>query len=195
MQATPGAPLTSQDSSDGATHARRTALFLVVAAAAWAADAVTKVLAVDLLAARAPVDVVPGVVSLTLTRNPGAAFSIGTGLTLPLTLVACVVVVVVVRLAGRIRSAGWAWALGLLLGGALGNLTDRVLREPAPFRGHVVDFVRLPHWPVFNLADSCIVVAALLIAVLSLRGIGLDGTRHPGGAPPAGRQPDRETGR
>ena len=177
MQATPGAPLTSEASSDGATHPRRTTLFAVVAAGAWAADVVTKVLAVDLLADRAPVDVVPGVLSLTLTRNPGAAFSVGTGLTVLLTAIALVVVVVVVRLSGRVRSAGWACALGLLLGGALGNLTDRLLREPAPFRGHVVDFLRLPHWPVFNLADSCIVAAALLIALLSVRGIGLDGTR------------------
>ncbi len=61
---------------------------------------------------------------------------------------------VVLRLAVRVRSTGWALALGLLLGGALGNLTDRVFREPAPFRGHVVDFLELPHWPVFNLADS-----------------------------------------
>ncbi len=169
-------------------------MFVVVALAAWAADVATKVLAVDLLADRAPVDVVPGVLSLTLTRNPGAAFSIGTGLTVPLTIVACVVVVVVIRLAGRIRSAGWAWALGLLLGGALGNLTDRILREPAPFRGHVVDFLRLPNWPVFNLADSCIVVAAVLIAWLSLRGIGLDGSRHATGSSPAGPEPGRETG-
>ena len=116
------------------------------------------------------------------------------GLTVLLTAIALVVVVVVVRLSGRVRSAGWACALGLLLGGALGNLTDRLLREPAPFRGHVVDFLRLPHWPVFNLADSCIVAAALLIALLSVRGIGLDGTRYPSGPSPTGPEPGRETG-
>jgi signal peptidase II len=94
-----------------------------------------------------------------------------------LTVAALGVVLVLGWLAPRIRSRVWAVALGLLLGGALGNLTDRMLREPGPFRGHVVDFLRLPNWPVFNLADSCIVVAALLIAVQSVRAVGLDGRR------------------
>jgi signal peptidase II len=94
-----------------------------------------------------------------------------------LTVIACVVVVVVLRLLPKVHSTGWAAALGLLLGGALGNLTDRIFRSPAPFRGHVVDFLELPNWPVFNVADCCIVVAAVLIAVQSMRGVGMDGSR------------------
>lgn len=175
MQAAPGASLTAGSGRTGVVSHRRTHLLVLVAGLAWAVDAASKQLAVDQLTDRAPVEVVPGVLSLTLTRNPGAAFSLGTELTALLTLVAIVVVAVVVRLAPRVRTAGWAWALGLLLGGALGNLTDRMLRAPGPFRGHVVDFLRLPNWPVFNLADSCIVVAAVLIVALSLRGVTLDG--------------------
>jgi signal peptidase II len=68
-------------------------------------------------------------------------------------------------------------ALGLLLGGALGNLTDRIFRSPGPLRGHVVDFLELPHWPIFNLADSAIVLGAVLITLQSLRGVHLDGRR------------------
>jgi signal peptidase II len=114
---------------------------------------------------------------LTLVRNPGAAFGLATGLTLLLTCVAAVVVLVLLRMAGRLRDRGWAIAFGLLLGGATGNLVDRLFRQPGPFRGHVVDFLQLPNWPVFNIADSAICVAAALVVFRSLRGIGLDG-RH-----------------
>jgi len=91
--------------------------------------------------------------------------------------VAIGVVVCVTRLAARLGSTGWAVALGLLLGGALGNLTDRIFRSPGPLRGHVVDFLELPHWPIFNLADSAIVLGAVLITLQSLRGVHLDGRR------------------
>lgn len=181
MQAAAGASLTPEGDVGGDVRVprppRRLLLFCLVAAASWLADVATKVVAVDALSGRAPLSVIPGVLDLTLTRNPGAAFSIATSLTALLTVVALVVVVVLGWLAPRIRSRVWAVALGLLLGGALGNLTDRMLREPGPFRGHVVDFLRLPNWPVFNLADSCIVVAAVLIAVQSVRAVGLDGSR------------------
>jgi signal peptidase II len=93
------------------------------------------------------------------------------GLTILFTLVALAVVVVILRLARRLQSSWWAAALGLVLGGALGNLLDRLLRSPGPGRGHVVDFLELPRWPVFNLADSAIVVAALLMVVLTARGV------------------------
>ncbi len=182
MQAAAGASLTPE--GDVAAHrrtptlpARRLWLFALVAVVAWSADVASKAVAVHLLAGQGSVDVIPGVLDLTLARNPGAAFSVGTSLTQVLTVVAGAVVVVIAWLSMRIRDRVWAVALGLLLGGALGNLTDRMLREPGPFRGHVVDFLRLPHWPVFNLADSCIVVAALLIAVQALRGAALNGTR------------------
>jgi signal peptidase II len=181
MQATPGAPLTAGGTggpAGGSTPRTRLPwLALILAAVVWATDLVTKVVAVAAMTDRADVQLVPGVLNLTLTRNSGAAFSLGTSLTPVLTVVACVVVVVVLRLLSRVRSTGWAVGLGLLLGGALGNLTDRIFRSPGPFRGHVVDFLELPHWPVFNVADCCIVVAAGLIAVQSLRGVGMDGSR------------------
>jgi len=116
-------------------------------------------------------------------RNPGAAFSIAGGATVLFTLVAAVVVAVIVRTATRLTSTPWAVALGLLLGGALGNLTDRLLRDPGPLRGHVVDFVDLQWhgrsvWPVFNLADSAIVVGGLLAFYLSWRKVPLATLGH-----------------
>lgn len=167
----------------------------------WGADQVTKVLAVDRLVEGRPVEVVPGVLDLYLLYNPGAAFSLATGATWVLTVVAAVVVVAVAVMARRLGSRAWALALGLLLGGALGNLTDRLLREPGFGVGHVVDFLRLPRWPVFNLADTSIVVAAVLVVVLSVRGVGVDGRRDGDGeaadedaaaAPPAARPTPEE---
>jgi signal peptidase II len=140
-------------------------------------DQGSKALAVRELTGRDRVDLIGNLFGLTLVRNGGAAFSMATGATWVLTLVALVVVVTIIRVARRLGSRGWTIALGLLLGGALGNLTDRLFRAPGFFRGHVIDFLEWPHWPVFNLADSCIVTAALLIALLSLRGIGIDGQR------------------
>ena len=113
---------------------------------------------------------------LHLTFNPGAAFSLGTSYTVGLSLVALVVIAVCMRMSRRLGSRWWAVALGLLLGGALGNVTDRLFRSPGPFRGHVVDFLELPHWPVFNVADSAICGAAALFLVLTLRGVRLDGS-------------------
>jgi signal peptidase II len=113
-----------------------------------------------------------------LIRNPGAAFSTGTRFTVALSCLALAAIVVVVWLSRRLASHGWAVALGLLLAGVAGNFTDRVFREPGFFRGHVVDFFRLPNWPIFNVADICIDVAAALIVIQALRGIGLDGRRH-----------------
>ena len=116
------------------------------------------------------------------SATPGAAFSLATGYTWLLTLIAIAVVVVIVRVARRLRSTGWAVALGLVLGGALGNLTDRIFRAPGPLRGHVVDIVSLfapdgSVWPVFNVADSAIVCGGVLLVLLALLGRELDGTR------------------
>ncbi|WP_299037339.1 signal peptidase II [uncultured Pseudokineococcus sp.] len=165
---------------------------MAVVALVWGLDQLTKVLAVDRLVEGEPVELVPGVLDLYLLYNPGAAFSLATGLTWVLTLVAVAVVVAVALMARRLGSRAWALTLGLLLGGALGNLTDRLLREPGFGVGHVVDFLRLPRWPVFNLADTAIVVAAVLVVVLSFRGIGVDGRRD--GAEQVEREPD-PTGR
>jgi signal peptidase II len=142
------------------------------------ADAVSKAIVVAKLSNRAPLHPIPHVLTLLLTRNAGAAFSIGTGATIVFTAVAAGVVVVIVRTARSLASRGWALALGLLLGGALGNLSDRLFRSPGPLRGDVVDWIQLPHWPVFNLADSAIVAGGVLAVLLALRGIELDGSRR-----------------
>ena len=157
---------------------RLVGVIALVAALALAADQVTKALALEHLRENVAVPVLGELLQLRLVFNPGAAFSIGTGVTWLLTLVAVVVVVVVARVARGVGSRGWALALGLLLGGALGNLVDRLTRPPGFARGHVVDFLELPRWPVFNVADAAISVAAVLIVVLALRGIGVDGSRE-----------------
>lgn len=164
----------------------RIALFAAVAVLVLALDIVSKVLVVaNLPETHRPVRILGGFVYLDQVRNSGAAFSLGTGFTVILTVVAVVVVVVIVRTAKRMRSTGWAVALALVLGGALGNLTDRVFRAPGVGRGHVVDWISLfsPYgdkWPVFNVADSAIVCGAILAALLALLGIDLNGrkTRH-----------------
>ena len=150
---------------------------MAVAALTYLLDQATKVWAQRSLHEGDPQQVIGDLLQFHLTHNPGAAFSMGTGYTVVLTLIALTVIVVCIRLARRLGSTGWAIALGLLLGGALGNVTDRIFRDPAPFRGHVVDFIELPHWPVFNLADTAICVAAALFVLLSARGIHLDGRR------------------
>jgi len=125
----------------------------------------------------APIRLLGGPLTITLTRNGGAAFSIGTSMTIVFTAIAVGVIVYILRAARNLRSIGWAITLGLLLGGATGNLLDRIFRAPGPFQGHVVDWIQLPDWPVFNLADASIVCAGVLVVLLALRGIRLDGTR------------------
>ncbi|MGJ9412024.1 signal peptidase II [Aeromicrobium sp. CF4.19] len=144
---------------------------------AYALDQVTKVVAVARLEGEPSVEVVPGLLSLTFLRNPGAAFGMGASMTVLLSLVSIAVVVVVSRMATRLRDAGWAVGLGLLLAGALGNLTDRILREPGVLRGHVVDFIDYGPF-VGNVADIYLTVAAVVIVWRSWRGIALDGTKE-----------------
>lgn len=165
---------------------RRVLLFAFTALLVLALDVVSKVLVVaDLPIQHIPVRILGGAVYLDQTRNSGAAFSLGTGFTIILTVVALVVVAVLVRAARRLHSIGWALALGLILGGAVGNLTDRLFRAPSVGRGHVVDWISLfgadgAHWPIFNLADSGIVCGAILAAVLAVLGVDFDATtaRH-----------------
>jgi signal peptidase II len=149
----------------------------------WAVDLLTKALAENALVDRGPVDLVGSLLRLNLTRNAGAAFSTGTSWTPVIAVFAAAALVVVLVLATRVRTTGWAWALGLLLGGIAGNLTDRIFRDPGPLRGHVIDFLQLPHWPIFNVADICINAAAVLIVVQSARGVPLSG-RDPAEQPP-----------
>jgi signal peptidase II len=172
MQATRGAPVAP---TADVPAPRRTRALLLVAAAVLAVDVVSKVAVVASLRQGEVVRVLGHYLRLTNTRNSGAAFSVGTGATVLFTGVAVVVVVVILRAAARLRSVGWAVCLGLLLGGALGNLVDRLCRAPGPLRGQVVDWIQVPHWPVFNIADSAIVVGGFLAVLLSVRGVALDG--------------------
>ena len=156
---------------------------LALAVAVLVVDQLTKVWAVQSLTEGVRTPLVGDLLGLTLLYNPGAALSIATGMTWVLTLAAATVSVVILRVANRLGSRGWAVGLGLLLGGALGNLVDRLFREPGFARGHVVDFIAYGELFVGNVADIAIVAAAGLIVLLSLRGIGVDGTRaEPSGA-------------
>ena len=166
---------------------RRVALFALLAIGVLLADIGSKVAVVASLGDRQqPLRLLGGLVYLDEARNSGAAFSLGTGFTVILTLVALAVVAVILRTARRMRSAGWAVSLGLVLGGAVGNLVDRIFRAPSPGRGHVVDWISVfgpngEHWPIFNIADSAIVCGAVVAGVLSLRGVELDGTKRSNG--------------
>ena len=185
MQATRGASLNPSERNDHPApatrrpprgrHRRCLLLLAAVAAVCYGLDVTTKVLAVHNLVPGRPVRVVGDLLTLDLIRNPGAAFSTGTSYTAVLSCVAIAAAVAVVWTARRLASTGWALGLGFLLAGVLGNLTDRVFREPGVLQGHVVDFLRLPHWPVFNVADMCINVAAVLILVQAFRGIRITG--------------------
>ena len=183
MQAARGASLTGDHEVDPpvrppGSRARLLAVFGLVAATVYAVDVISKIIAVDRLDGRPDVEVVGDFFVLHLVRNPGAAFSTGTGYTQIFSCLAIAAVVVICYLSRRIGSLGWAFAFGFLLAGVAGNLTDRLLREPAPLRGHVIDFFMLPNWPVFNVADISINIAAGLILIQVFRGVRLDGTRE-----------------
>jgi signal peptidase II len=152
-------------------------LLFAVFALFYAVDQATKWLAVDRLTGKQDLELLGDLLMLHLTRNAGAAFSTGTGYTELLSCLAVAAVVVVLWLCRRVGDAVWAIGFGLLLAGITGNLTDRLVRAPGVLRGHVVDFLMLPHWPIFNVADMCINVAAALILVQAVRGIRLDGSR------------------
>ena len=144
----------------------------LVAALIWGLDLSTKIWAVNNLSARNPVEIFGSFFQLTLIRNPGAAFSFATGATVVFTAIAVAAVVVIVYYSSKITSLGWASTLGLLLGGVLGNLTDRLFRSPGFFKGEVIDWLEITNWPVFNLADSAIVIAAFLAILLTIRNVG-----------------------
>ncbi|NUU21250.1 MAG: signal peptidase II [Streptomycetaceae bacterium] len=157
---------------------RRIAVLLGVAALAYVLDLVSKLIVVAKLEGEEPIDLIGDWLQFRGTRNAGAAFGMGQAYTIVFTLIAASVIVVILRLARKLYSLPWAVALGLLLGGALGNLTDRVLRSPGFLRGHVVDFIAPRHFAVFNLADSAIVIGGCLIVLLSFLGLQPDGTRE-----------------
>jgi signal peptidase II len=170
---------------------RRLGLLLSVAAVVLVLDVVTKVLAVRLLTPGQPVSIIGDTVTWTLVRNSGAAFSMATGYTWVLTLVATGVVIGIIWMGRRLVSPWWALGLGLILGGAMGNLMDRFFRSPGPLRGHVVDFLSIGWWPVFNVADPSVVGGAILLVVLSLFGFDFDtvGRRRAEPVAPVGADP------
>ncbi|WP_293002002.1 signal peptidase II [Mycobacterium sp.] len=173
-------PAVSASASDTPPR-RRQPLLLSVAAVVLALDIVTKVLAVNLLTPGQPVPIIGDTVTWTLVRNSGAAFSMATGYTWMLTLIASGVVLGIFWMGRRLVSTWWAIGLGMILGGAMGNLVDRFFRSPGPLRGHVVDFLSIGWWPVFNVADPSVVGGAILLVTLSALGFDFDtvGRRPP----------------
>jgi signal peptidase II len=158
--------------------------FVLLAVGAFLLDRLTKTLIVSTLELGDPVPVLGDLLQLRYVENPGAAFSLGSGTTWIFALVAAGVAIVIVIFARRIRSFAWATVFGLLLGGTLGNLFDRLTRPPSFGQGHVVDFIQLWGFPaIFNLADVAIVASMVLFVVLTLRGVGLDGRRRGTAAP------------
>jgi len=160
----------------------RTRLLLALAAGILVTDLITKLVAVATIEPGEDIRLLGGALYLTQWRNVGAAFSFAEGATVLFSLVAVAVAVVIVRTARRLYSTGWAVALGLVLGGAVGNLIDRIFRDPGFLQGGVVDFLSVfgpdgQVWPVFNVADSAIVCGGVLGVILALRGIEFDGSR------------------
>jgi len=153
---------------------------LLTAATVIVVDQITKAIAVSALSDGRSVHVIDDVVRWTLERNPGAAFGIFRRAPVLFTVLAIVVSMVIVWVSSHARTTLHRIALGLVLGGALGNLVDRLFRPPGPFRGHVVDFIDFRVWPTFNLADSAVVVGAILLALHSMRD---DRTRRAAASP------------
>jgi signal peptidase II len=167
-------PVSAADDATGPWPRRRVRLLLGVAAVILVVDVVTKVLAVRMLTPGQPVSIVGETITWTLVRNSGAAFSMATGYTWILTLIATAVVIGIVWMGRRLVSPWWAIGLGMILGGALGNLVDRFFRGPGPLQGHVVDFLSVGWWPVFNVADASVVGGAALLVALSMFGYDFD---------------------
>lgn len=194
----------SDEQIDGTTepvrikaHTWRPALLWVFAGFAvfaYTFDQLTKLWVTSTMIEGERIPVLPPLLHWYYIRNSGAAFSIGENVTWVFTIVMAAVSVVILFQVRRLGSVWWSLALGLLLGGALGNLTDRLFREPSFAMGHVVDFIQLPNFAIFNIADSAVVSSVVIICLLTLRGIGLDGSRHhsTGSAPDKSGTPEGE---
>jgi signal peptidase II len=180
VQAARGTAISPISSARPVERRRWRLLVAVIAVAGLTADVVTKIIAVAHLEPLTPVRLLGGLLTLRLIRNPGAAFSQGQRFTYVFAIAAIAVLLfVIIKLVPRIGHPAWAVAIGLLCAGVAGNLTDRLFRPPGVLRGHVIDFLELPYWPVFNVADMCITSAAILIIFLSIvKGIAITGERH-----------------
>ena len=146
-------------------------LIFKIAIAVVLLDQLSKIAAVAFLEDKAPVKLIGRYLQLSFTRNPGAAFSIGTDVTFMFTIFSIAVASIIIWKAKIITHPIWAICAGGFLGGAVGNLIDRLVRSPGIFHGHVVDFIVFPNFPYFNLADSAVTLCAITAAVLSFRGI------------------------
>lgn len=174
MQATSGAALSAPHttSSDRSTRRRGHLPLVAGLATVWVVvDQVTKEWALARLDRGEVVPVLGELLQLRLVLNPGAAFSLGTSATPVFTVLATVVSLAILWFSRQVISPAWGVALGLIAGGAVGNLVDRLVRAPGFARGHVVDFLALPNWPVFNVADIGVTCGAALVVLLALRGI------------------------
>lgn len=163
----------------GSPSVRALVVVAVLAATTLALDQFTKYLVVSSLPLGEQVKVLGDLLVLQFVKNPGAAFSLAAGSTWIFSILAAAVTIAIIVFARRIRSIGWAVVFGLLLGGVLGNLTDRLFREPSFGLGHVIDFISTP-WmlpAIYNIADICIVASMGLFIILTIRGVNLDGTR------------------
>ncbi len=183
------APEDSLEATQTAPLARRRLLWVTlgVALGVIVIDQITKAIVLATLqpriaAGEGPIEVIGSILRLTFVENTGAGFGIGSNFTWVFALIAVIVAVVIIRTARKLGSIAWAIALGGLLGGAMGNLVDRIIRAPGfgeayagPGQGYVVDFIQLPYWPVFNVADMSIVGSAILMVLLTIRGIPLTG--------------------
>lgn len=196
VQAARGTEITPVGDAGPIERRRLRLLVALIAVAGLTADLVTKIIAVTQLEPLASVRLLGGLLTLRLIRNPGAAFSQGQRFTYVFAIAGIIVLAfVIIKLVPRIGHPAWAVAIGLLCAGVAGNLTDRLFRPPGPLRGHVIDFLELPHWPIFNVADMCITAAAIMIMFLSIvRGISITGQRHGrGGYGGTGDDHDRNT--
>lgn len=146
-------------------------LIFKVALLVIALDQLTKWIAVERLEYKANVKVLGNFLQFGLVRNPGASFSMGTNNTIVFTLFAITVSALIIWKSNLVMHKVWAVAAGGFLGGAVGNLVDRIFRSPGSFQGHVVDFIELPNYPLFNIADSAVVLSAITAVILSIRGI------------------------
>ena len=151
-------------------YSGKTRSIWLIALTIWLIDFATKTWALSNFSSD-PQPVIGTLLQFTLIKNSGAAFSLASGFTVIFSLLAVAVVATIIRFAGRISSRGWLTCAGLLLGGVLGNLTDRVFREPGFFHGHVIDWIQIPNWPIFNIADIAISTAAFLAFIQTMRNV------------------------